>query len=135
MKCGKCYQRGNGARFLWVGRGGSLVSTSWCGSTLQLHELSRLCCCVKPWCAHSSCSQEHRPAWTTQHVPSISNNHRNSTWFLKSTFNSVFAFSVCALLVILSSINGWGCCLCNCRNNILCLDDFFGYLATSFEHI
>lgn len=135
MRCGMCYQRGNGARLLWVGGGGGgrLVNTSWCSNSLQLQELSRLCCCMKAWCAHSSCSQE--PAWTTQLVPSISISCGNLAWFLKSTRNFNLAFFVCALLVILSSINRWECGLCNCRNNLLHLTDFFGCLTSPFERI
>lgn len=85
--------------------------------------------------AHISCSQEHRPVWTTQHVPFISISCGNSAQFHKSTCNFILVFSICPLLVILSSINGQGCGLCNCRNNLLHLTDLFEYLATSFEYI
>lgn len=63
-------------------------------------------------------------------VPSISINCGNSARFLKTTCNFFLAFSVCALLVILSSINCGGVQLQKQSST-----PHFGYLASSFEHI
>ena len=104
----------------WVeGEGGFACRVRGTG-TLQLEEPVGLHCFRR----------EHRPARTTQRVPSISTNYGISTHFLKSTYNFILAFSSCPLLVILSSINGAGGGLCHCRNTLPHLTDLFGHLTS-----